>query len=346
MPDPSIIINNKQSKSTIVQTDGYIDIIFRNPLVSTIFIRAVAASVEENAGRSIKEIVINIADDVTHIDYEKHRAHITLNVEKIKAIAEIIDKAMKKDVKNSTPTMTSELTQHLYEIFYGEIEKMIYPQKYQVDIVPVVQNPVLNYSSTISEIILTNHENKVLSPEYLHAVISPYLLAIESIQHIIDKINGQANTKVKILSITQNSPIGVSLEGVSETIQIILDNVMPLKRQNAKKMADFALREKRYEIEKKRMELQEINFRFTKNRKEIEKESLEIEGMRESVEKARLENERTRFELFQAKTSLVLDILAKVAPNLPEIEKLTYITMLLPDIDTTLSSDFDISLKK
>lgn len=172
------------------------------------------------------------------------------------------------------------------------------------------------------------------------------MIAVGDMQAIIDNVLGRQHNKVLIKSITQNSPIGISLDGVSETIQLIVDYVVPSKRKHAEIMAEYARREKQYEIEKKRIEIHEINFNSIKNKQEIEKSSIEIEKMRVEAEKLRIDNEKARLELAGIKINLASDILAKVAPNLSETERLTHLFRLLPVIETIVASDVEIRTDK
>ncbi len=154
-----------------------------------------------------------------------------------------------------------------------------------------------------------------LTADYLIEKVAPYLQAIESVQQVTDEIRKIKHSPIRITQITQNSPIGVSLEGVSDTVQLIVDYAVPWKRKHAEKMAEYARREKQYEIEKKRIEIQETNFQSAKNKQDLEKLSVEITKMRIEAEKLRIDNEKARLELASAKINLASDILNKVAPN-------------------------------
>jgi len=57
----------------------------------------------------------------------------------------------------------------------------------------------------------------------------------------------------------------------------------------------------------------------------------------------RLENGRLRLNLNRERVQLALDVLAQVAPHLPEIEKVSHLARLLPALDTILHSDLEIS---
>lgn len=184
-----------------------------------------------------------------------------------------------------------------------------------------------------------------LTAQYLERDVAPFLNAIVEIQRLLDRLLERETREVAIRVISQNSPIGVSLEGVSDTFLAVTDLLIPWKRKHAEKMAEYARREKQYEIEKKRIELHEANLQLAKSQQEIEKSSAEVAKLREEAEKLRIENERARMELGNAKIQFALDILAKVAPNLSETDKLSSLVRLLPLLDTVVASDIEIARK-
>jgi len=182
-----------------------------------------------------------------------------------------------------------------------------------------------------------------LTAQYLEKDVAPFLNAISEIQRLLDELSGRNVKDVSIRVITQNSPIGVSLEGVSETFLAVTDLIIPWKRKHAEKMAEYARRVKQYEIEQKRIELQEANLQITKSQQDIEKTSVEISKMEAEAEKIRIENEKGKIELERAKIQLALDVLEKIAPNLPEQDKLSALMKLLPLLETVIASDIEIA---
>lgn len=184
-----------------------------------------------------------------------------------------------------------------------------------------------------------------LTVQYLEKDIAPFLNAISEIQRLLDGLLGREVKEIAIKVITQNSPIGVSLEGVSDTFLAATDLIIPWKRKHAEKMAEYARREKQYEIEKKRIELQEANLQITKSQQEIAKSSIEISKMEAEAEKIRIENEKSKLELQRAKIELAMDVLNKIAPSLQETDKLSALVNLLPLLDTVIASDVEIAKK-
>ena len=184
-----------------------------------------------------------------------------------------------------------------------------------------------------------------LTVQYLEKDIAPFLKAVSEIQKLLDELLGRDVKEVAVKVISQNSPIGVSLEGVSDTFLAATDLIIPWKRKHAEKMAEYARREKQYEIEKKRIELQEANLQITKSQQEIAKSSIEISKMEAEAEKIRIENEKSKLELQRAKIELAMDVLNKIAPSLQDTDRLSALVKLLPLLDTVIASDVEIAKK-
>lgn len=184
-----------------------------------------------------------------------------------------------------------------------------------------------------------------LTVQYLEKDVAPFLNAISEIQRLLDELLGREVKEVSIKVISQNSPIGVSLEGVSDTFLAATDLIIPWKRKHAEKMAEYARREKQYEIEKKRIELQEANLQITKSQQEIAKSSIEMSKMEAEAEKIRIENEKSKLELQRAEIELAVEVLKKIAPSLQETDRLSALVKLLPLLDTVIASDVEIAKK-
>ena len=131
------------------------------------------------------------------------------------------------------------------------------------------------------------------------------------------------------------APITVSLEGVSEAIEIVKESIVPWRRKHADVLARLSEQEKNLEIELKKAEILE-------KRAHAQKARDEAAQAREEAEKLKLENDKLMLELRRSKIDLALEILKNIAPNLSEAEKLDYVVRLLPPIDTLLSSEVQI----
>lgn len=196
-------------------------------------------------------------------------------------------------------------------------------------------------SPTGDKLVLQTPES--LTPRFLNQQLGPYLSAVGEFQRLIDDLKGELSAGVVIKIITQNSPIEISLNGAAEALQQIKDTVSPWRRKHAEKMARLAEQEKRAEIESKKADILEKQAQVAKGRAESVKIEAEAETQRAEAERKRLENEKLRLELQRAKIQLALDILAQIAPGLPETEKICHVIKLLPVINTLALSDLELS---
>ena len=199
-----------------------------------------------------------------------------------------------------------------------------------------------NYN-TDTEIELSSDK---LTPLYLSVVVSPFLNAIAEVQAIINEIKGRDLQGIVIKSIRQSSPLDISLNGAAEAIQQIKDTVVPWRRKHLEKMALLLEKEKQAEIGNRKAEILEKRARSIKDNAEAERIAADAAKQREETERIRLENEKLRLELQRSKIQLALDVLAQVAPNLSETEKIAYVVKLLPPLEILASSELEIMVNK
>lgn len=199
--------------------------------------------------------------------------------------------------------------------------------------------------SSSSEIILYTPNQQKLTPVFLFQTVSPYLVAIAEIQKVFDEISAKKH-EVIVRIISQNSPISVSLDGASEAIKTVQDNVVAWRRENAKRIAQLSETEKEISIEVLKAETLEKRANAAKSRAEADKIIAEAEKQRQETEQLKLENEKRRIEVERAKIQLALDILDRIAPNLTETEKIAYVVKLLPPLDVVALSSIEVQPKE
>jgi uncharacterized protein with HEPN domain len=197
-------------------------------------------------------------------------------------------------------------------------------------------------ASELTRVKLVSPSSTKLTSTYLDVSLVPYLKAIARIQCIINEIEGNTHKEVIIRSITQRNPINVSLEGASKAIQEVKDSVVPWRRQHQKELANLQEQEKKVEIGIKEAEILERQAKAAKDQAEAGKISAEAAKQHEETEKLRLENEKLKIELHRAQIQLALEVLAQVAPNLSETERIAYVVKLLPPLNVVVSSDLEI----
>jgi hypothetical protein len=187
----------------------------------------------------------------------------------------------------------------------------------------------MELAQEISNILVIFSLEEQLTPRILSLEISPYLIAMEDIQHIIDEVEGRQYQEVSIKSITRNSPISISLDGVSQAASLIRDSIIPWRRAHDETMARLLEQEKLAEIESKKAEI-------------LEKRALSAKE-REEARKLQLENERLRLQLQKEKIELAINLLQQLAPNLSEVEKTAYLVRLISPLETIIVNQSEVS---
>jgi uncharacterized protein with HEPN domain len=186
---------------------------------------------------------------------------------------------------------------------------------------------------------------RLLTPKYLEKAVSPFATALAELQELIDSAKGREGHRIVVRSITNYSPISVSLEGAAEAATVVRDTVVGWRREHDKKLAGLVEREKETEIERQKAELLKIRAEAAKNRADAERIRAEAAKQIEESERQRLENERLRFELQRDKVNFALELLQKIAPTLSEPERITYVMRLLPTLETISSSPLQVAIE-
>lgn len=184
-----------------------------------------------------------------------------------------------------------------------------------------------------------------LTPEYLHNVIAPYLMAIAALQRVFDQLSARPNREIVVREISYHSPIEVSVAGVREVIDSVKEDVVPWRRKHAQQMAQLREKEVAADIKKREAEAKELRARSAKDSAESSKLEAEARKLYAEAEKQMLENERTKFELEQARLNLALELAKKMRSDLPESELVLFAINMLPPLHTLTISDIEIKSK-
>jgi hypothetical protein len=182
-----------------------------------------------------------------------------------------------------------------------------------------------------------------LTPGYLATHLAPYLNALASIQHTCDDMLGREHREVVIRRITQQSPVSISLQGVADAVNAVLDLVVPWRRENAKKLA--ALRIKEIEADIKIKE-EEAKVRSTKDLVEAKKTEAEIEKLIQEKERQRIENAKLEVEVGASRFDLALRMAAKMNRRLPKEQQIAYALKMLSDLKELTASEIEVKLLK
>lgn len=213
-------------------------------------------------------------------------------------------------------------------------------------------NSLTTLNTTTNFVLYAEHgsrelcQNMKLTPNYLADAVCPYLKAIAELQEVIDEVCGNANQLLSIRSISQNSPINVSFDGVSKALQVVTDTVVPWRRKHSETMAQILEQDKLIDIKHKTADISEKRARAMKERAEADKLAAEAATQREHAERMKIENDKLRLNLQKEKIQMALDFIIQIKPDITETEKITYVVKVLMPIDVLIESDLQITAPK
>ena len=132
-----------------------------------------------------------------------------------------------------------------------------------------------------------------LGASSLRNEIAPTLGAFEQFQAVVGHLGG-ASSNGKVTSISQSSPVSISLSGFREAIELALEWVIPWRREHARKLAECKARQA-----------------------ELQNQGEEIRLGRERIqlEKDRLENRRLELAIMEGKVTLAERMLKHLDPD-------------------------------
>jgi len=194
--------------------------------------------------------------------------------------------------------------------------------------------------------VLTTRDARPFTPNMLQKQVEPYISALSTIQHIADDLHGYHRREIRIRVIKQESPLDINLEGASQAIDSLKEDVIPWRRRNAQKIAELRAKETEAEIDKKRAETIEIRANATKESAEAERLRAEAAKVRAECQKQEVEIEKARFELNGMKLKLALEIVSKLKPDLPEDDKLLHALRMVKAIGTLGMSELEMDVRQ
>lgn len=195
----------------------------------------------------------------------------------------------------------------------------------------------------VTTIILSQADDfPKLTIQYLVEKLTPYLGAIFTVQHIIDEVLGRPIRDLRIREVSQHSPISVSLEGVADAVEVIRETVVPWRRKHVVQMAFFLEQEKQVEIESKKAEILEKRANAAKERAEAGKFAAEAKRQIQEAERIKLENDRLRLDLQRSKIELAIEMINRIAPNISELDRISFLTKILQPLDVLVFSELEI----
>lgn len=179
----------------------------------------------------------------------------------------------------------------------------------------------------------------ILTPETLSTQLAPYLQAINDFQIIVTELENDSPHPVRLRSISQNSPTDINLDGASETIKTIKEDIIPWRKEHAQHLAQIEIGQK--ELEKEQAEVSVLEAR-AKARQSQKYNELELDKKRAEIERMRLKNEKMRLDIQKEQIELAISVIEKLAPSLPETERLAYVMKILKPLQLLVHSPLEI----
>jgi hypothetical protein len=193
---------------------------------------------------------------------------------------------------------------------------------------------------TISLIDLQGETPHKLTPKYLSTIVGSFLNAVADLQSSVNRISSSEVREVCITSISQKSPISVSLEGAAEAVEVIRDIMIPWRRKHAQTVANLEEQEKLAQIANLNAEVQEKRAHAQKDR--VESRNAESETVllraRAEIERIKLENDKVRLENIE----LALKIIDRYAPELSQTQRIAFVIQLLEPLGVITNSPLDV----
>ena len=185
--------------------------------------------------------------------------------------------------------------------------------------------------------------SQALTPQYLAAVVCPYLGAVDELQRLLEGLKGKPHRQMRILAIGQGTPVPVTLEGGSEAVQILKTMVVPWRQAHAALLAQVVEKEGEAAIETAWVEVLEARAQASEAGEDREKVLAQAEQQRSEAARKEAEGWPLRTDAQWAILQLASDLLSQIAPDLSEGQRLIRLVRLLPALETIVSSPLALS---
>lgn len=202
----------------------------------------------------------------------------------------------------------------------------------------------------------SNYDLLGFSVDYLIGTVMRYLNALISIQHIIDDALMRPSSHITILGIHYGSVKVDITGGIRETVELILDVIVPWRHRTARERAELGVREKEIELKQKEIETQRARAALKQAKAQVEveqaKSGAEAERIRAEAQKIAAEarllqtqaeeqalsNQKIRLEIVK----LALEMVDKKVPNLSEEQRLLMAMQMVGPVQQVATSPLEL----
>jgi hypothetical protein len=139
---------------------------------------------------------------------------------------------------------------------------------------------------------------------------------------------------IQIRSLSQNSPISLSLDGAASALELILNLVVPWRRKHAKELAVLT-------VKKAEVEIMELRVRARRELEEADKLASERLLVEEQARAQRMENDRRERELQAEVFKLAVFGIDYAQTNLPDEVRYALASQLKEPLEVTIFSELE-----
>lgn len=173
-------------------------------------------------------------------------------------------------VRNATSTVQLETAVSAARAsgLQGELENMAFARF-------AAQRELARIQEVPAPTLIQVTSGETLTAKTLMEAISPTLLALES----FDAAEGIVHRKKplgRISSISQDSPISINLTGLKEVVQLVLEYVIPWRREHARRLSELEIRKREIEIECSENNNFLLDYELEQRKLDLAKSQLEV----------------------------------------------------------------------
>jgi hypothetical protein len=192
-------------------------------------------------------------------------------------------------------------------------------------------------------VVITLEDQSEADQRTYQNMADEYVDAIRNIQHIIDRIEGRQPRELSMLATRWNSPVSISLKGIAEALLVILEQIIPKRREHVESMAELQQAEKQAVIEKMRAEAFATQAEAARTLAEKEKLLAEAAVLSQQADRMSLENGQHRMRIQEERYRQALEIVEGRNPDLAYQDRMVYAEKLVDPLERITSSPIMIS---
>lgn len=130
--------------------------------------------------------------------------------------------------------------------------------------------------------------------------------------------------------------------GIRDTVELVLDQVVPWRKENKKKLAELAAKQKELELAQKEAEVVQARINVINEAKQAGDRGrlvqVQVKEQELKNQKVQLENQQMQLEMMQ----LALDMVERVNPEMEDRQKMLYAMKMIDPIRLVALSPLEI----